>query len=191
LGQAQRALEKNNQLKKEEIMRTAVAPKVGLALDGFYRIHIVETKGKNKGKIVGDSGWLHNLIPSAGLTNYISYLFAQSAGSSSVHYMALGSSQSSIASSASSLVGEIAASLRQAIGASQFTSRASSTSGDTVRFLATFASGSTMPGTIACIGLYATTTGSIFCGGSFASSTLGTTQAVNCTYDVVFTASTS
>jgi hypothetical protein len=175
-------------------MRTQAqkVPKSGLTMEGFYRVHIVETKGKNRGKIVGDSGWQHNLIPNAGLTGYVSYLFAQSAGSSSIHYMALGSSQSAIASSASSLVGEIAASLRVAIGATQFTSRASSTSGDTVRFLATFASASTMPGTIACIGLYATSAAnSIFAGGSFASSTLGTTQAVNCTYDVVFTASTS
>jgi len=176
-------------------MRTATRRKEvtqsGIGMAGFYRVQVMG-EGKDKGKVVGDSGWQHNLIPSAGLTNYISYLFAQSAGSSIVGFMALGSIQSGLASDASSLPGDMAGSNRVAFASTQFTSRASSTSGDTVRFLATFASGATMPGTIGCIGLYnITDANSIFCGGSFASSTLGTTQAVNCSYDIVFTASTS
>lgn len=165
-------------------------PKVSFGVEGFYRVNIVNPDGTVK----GDSGWYHNLIPNAGLTGYITQLFGSSAGSSRVAYMQLGSAQSSIASSASSLVSEFGKSLMASIGSTQITTRASSTSGDTVRMLATFVSGSmfTTDGTIAGIGLYATTSAnSIFAGGSFASSTLGSNQAINCTYDVVFLASTS
>lgn len=166
-------------------------PKSGVAIDGFYRVNIVD----DKGKIKGDSGWKHNLITNAGLTTYISYLFGSSAGSARCFYMQLGSLQSALASSASSLPGEYGKSLMASIASTQITTRASSTSGDTVRMLATFVSNSIISATnqtIACIGLYQTTgASSIFCGGSFAASTLGNSQAINCTYDVVFTASTS
>lgn len=166
-------------------------PKVGLAIDGFYKVNIVNPDGRIK----GDSGWKHNLIPNAGLTGYISKLFGNSSGSSLVGFMQLGSLQSALASSGSSLPGEYGKSLMASLSSTQITTRASSTSGDTVRFLATFVSNSIISATnqtIACIGLYATTAAnSIFCGGSFASSTLGNSQAINCTYDVVFTASTS
>jgi hypothetical protein len=167
------------------------APKAGMKIDGFYRVNIVDPDGTIK----GDTGWKHNLIPSAGLTGYITQLFAGSAGSSRVGYMQLGSSQSSLASNASSLVGEYGKSLMASLGATQITTRSASTNGDTVRFLATFVSNSiisTTQQTIACIGLYNTTAAnSIMCGGSFASSTLGNSQAINCSYDLVFTASTS
>lgn len=164
---------------------------VGLALEGFYRVNITDPDGTIK----GDSGWKHNLITNAGLTTYISYLFGSSAGSARCAYMHLGSLQSALASSASTLPGEYGKSLAASIGATQITTRGASTAGDTVRFLATFVSNSiisTTAQTIACIGLYQTTgASSIFCGGSFASSTLGNSQAINATYDVVFTASTS
>jgi len=166
-------------------------PSVGLAIDGFYRVNIVEKDGK----VVGDSGWKHNLITSNGLTGYISKLFAGSAGSSRVGFMHLGSEQSALASNASILPGEYNKSLMASIASTQITTRGASNAGDTVRFLATFVSNSiisTTQQTIGCIGLYNTTgANSIFCGGSFASSTLGNSQAINCSYDVVFTASTS
>jgi hypothetical protein len=172
-------------------MKKQKTKSAGLAIDGFYRVNITDPDGT----IQGDSGWKHNLITNAGLTTYISYLFGSSAGSALVHYMQLGSSQSALASSASILPGEYGKSLMASVASTQITTRASSTSGDTVRMLATFVSNSiisTTAQTIACIGLYQTTgASSIFCGGSFASSTLGNSQAINCTYDVVFTASTS
>lgn len=166
-------------------------PKVGLAIDGFYRVNIVDPDGTIK----GDTGYKHNLITSDGLTTYISYLFGSSAGSVRCAYMQLGSLQSSLASGASILPGEYGKSLMASIASTQITTRAASTNGDTVRMLATFVSNSIISATnqtIACIGLYQTTgASSIFCGGSFAASTLGNSQAINCTYDVVFTASTS
>ena len=162
-----------------------------MAIDGFYRVNIVDPDGTIK----GDTGWKHNLIPSAGLTGYITQLFAGSAGSSRCGYMQLGSLQSSLATSASSLAGEYGKSLMASFGSTQITTRAASTAGDTVRFLATFVSNSIVSATnqtIACIGLYNTTAAnSIMCGGSFTASTLGNSQAINCSYDLVFTASTS
>lgn len=177
-------------MKKKAAPHKRGVPRLNFGVEGFYRVNLVDKDGTVK----GDSGWHHNLIPSDGLTGYISKLFASSAGSSLVHFMQLGTDQSSLASNASSLPAEINKSLMASIASSQITTRASSTSGDTVRFLATFVSNSafTTTSTIACIGLYATTSAnSIFAGGSFASSTLGSAQAVNCTYDVVFLASTS
>lgn len=166
-------------------------PKSGVGIEGFYRVNIVDPDGTVK----GDSGWKHNIIPSGGLTGYISYLFAGSAGSSRVGYMQLGSLVSSLATNDSSLAGEYGKSLMASIGATQFTSRAASAAGDSVRFLATFVSGSIISATnqtIGCIGLYNTTAAnSIMCGGSFTASTLGSNQAINCSYTVVFLASAS
>ena len=166
-------------------------PKVNMAVEGFYRINIVDPDGR----VHGDSGWKHNLITSGGLTAYVTYLFGGSAGSSRVGYMQLGSLASNLASDASSLPGEYGKSLMASIASTQITTRAGSTAGDTVRFLATFVSNSiisTTNQTIACIGLYATTNqSSVFCGGSFTASTLGQSQAINATYDAVFLASTS
>jgi len=162
-------------------------PQSGVAMHGFYRVSIVNKRGKVK----GDSGWHHNLITSSGLTNFLTQTFLRAAGSSAVSMAHLGSALSNLASSASSLVGEMAKSLMITL-ATASTSRAASTDGDTARFLGTFASNfAGASTTIACLGLYMTTTGSIFCGGSFASSTLATNQAVLITYDVVFVASTS
>jgi hypothetical protein len=183
-------LRRVRKMAKRKVNGGLKTPRTNFGVEGFYKVNIVDPDGTVK----GDSGWHHNLIPNAGLTGYISKLFAQSAGSSVVGFMQLGSSQSAIASSGSSLVAEFNKSLMASIGATQITTRASSTSGDTVRFLATFISNSmfTTDGTIAGIGLYNITgANSIFAGGSFASSTLGANQAINCTYDVVFLASTS
>ena len=176
---------------RKNLAKRSKTPKAGLSVDGFYRVNIVDPDGR----VRGDSGWKHNLITSGGLTAYITYLFGGSAGSSLVNRMMLGSLQSALATNASSLPGEYGKSLMATLASTQITTRAASNSGDTVRFLATFISNSiisTTAQTIACIGLYATTNqSSVFCGGSFASSTLGQSQAINCSYDVVFTASTS
>ena len=177
--------------KQMAVTRRKKNPKVNMAVEGFYRVNIVDPDGRVK----GDSGWQHNLITSGGLTAYVTYLFGGSAGSSLCNRMQLGSLQSALASDASSLPGEYGKSLMATFASTQITTRAGSTAGDTVRFLATFVSNSiisTTQQTIACIGLYATTNqSSIFCGGSFEASTLGQSQAVNCSYDVVFLASTS
>jgi len=166
-------------------------PQVSLGLSGFYRVNIVDPDGR----IAGDSGWKKNLIPVDGLLTYIAYRFVNSAGSYICpSYMNLGSLQSTLATNATILPGEMNKTLSASFGAtSNITTGYPSM---TNRFTATFVSNSMMAttgnSTIGCIGLYAyTTVNSIMCGGSFASSTLGSNQAINCTYDIVWTASTS
>lgn len=165
-------------------------PSAGFALDGFYRVNIVDPDGKIK----GDSGWNHNVITNLGLANYIAYAFVSTGGSTRITpaYMHLGSLQSSHASNAVNVTGAYGLSLAAAISTTQHTTRAAQSDGHTARFLTTFVSNSiisTTAQTIAAIGLFHTTNAtSMMCGGSFASSTLGNSQAINCTYDIVFSA---
>jgi hypothetical protein len=166
-------------------------PKVTAGIYGFYRVKIVDPV---KGKIKGDSKWHHNLITNT-ITNYLTQVLGASAGSSLLKYVALGSATTSALATAASasLPGEIAKSQMSSFGSTQITTRASSTAGDTLTFLATFTSNQFGASTtIGNLGLYATTSAnSYFCWGSFASSTVATNQAVNVTYQIVFIASTS
>ena len=167
-------------------------PGSSLGMSGFYRVNVVDPDGRVK----GDSGWKKNLIPFQGLLQYVVYRFATNAASAPVpQYMMLGSLESTLATNSTSLYGEYTKSTHYAaIGAtSNITTNYPSM---TNRFYATFPSNwlitAAGASTIGCIGLYCTTgASSIFCGGSFASSTLGSNQAVNCTYDIVWTASTA
>jgi hypothetical protein len=106
-------------------------------------------------------------------------------------YFALGSGNTSLATNATSLPGEIAGSQMVTLGAnSALTTRAASSDAGTTQYLATFSSnifGAST--TIGCAGLHATSTpGTVMCGGTFASSTVATNQAVNCTYQILFSA---
>jgi len=160
-------------------------PSSSVGLHGFYHLQIVD---EETGKIVGDSGRKHNLITSGGLTNYMTYVFAASAGSSVIGMAALGSG-SLVASNATILPGSFDTSLHVTVSKT-FITRAASSDGDTARYLATWVSG-TSTAQISNVGLYATTGVQIFCGGTYASSSIASNQAVNLTYDVVFVASAS
>ena len=158
-------------------------PQSAVGLHGFFRVAIVEG-----GKVVGDSGYKHNLITSGGLTQFMTYVFAQSASSRLVTLGALGSG-TALASNATILDGSFATTLHKTLSKT-FITRAASTDGDTARYLATWVSG-TSTGVIANVGLYGAATAQIFCGGTFASSSVASNQAVNLTYDICFIASTS
>lgn len=162
----------------------------GLVMKGFYRIQISEKDGR----IVGDSGWHKNTIPTAGLQYFISKTVAALAGSSQVQYGALGSSTAP-ATNATSLTGEFNWSTpkRQLIASSNvgYSSRTASNSADSVEFHWTMYSTNSFISTTSTlnnVGLFAETasTGTIFCGGTFASSTVGTAQNINCSYQVQF-----
>lgn len=159
-------------------------PVAGIGLHGFYRVAIVDPDGK----VVGDSGYKNNLITSGGLTFYLTYVFAKSAGSSVIEYAALGSA-SLVGTNATILPGSFSTSLHKTVSKTYIT-RATSDVGDTARFLATWVSG-TSTALISNVGLYAGTTATIFCGGTYASSSVASNQAINLTYDVVFIASAS
>ena len=160
-------------------------PSSHVGLHGFYHLQIVD---QETGEIVGDSGRQHNLITSGGLTNYMTYVFAASAGSSVIGMAALGSG-SLVATDATILPGSFATSLHKTVSKT-FIIRSTSAVGDIARYLATWVSG-TSTAQISNVGLYATTGVQIFCGGTFASSSVASNQAVNLTYDVVFIASSS
>jgi hypothetical protein len=158
-------------------------PTVSVGMHGMFRINIVED-----GEVVGDSGYKHNLITSMGITEYMTYVFASSAGSQVINLAALGSA-SLVASNATILPGSLATTLHKTVSKTYIT-RAASTDGDTARYLATWVSG-TSTALISNVGLYGVATDHIFCGGTYASSSIASNQAVNLTYDVIFLASTS
>jgi len=164
----------------------------GVMMGGFYRVKVVDKDGK----VSGDSGYTQNAVTNVGLSQYIAYAFASAGGSTRLTqpaYMNLGSSSyaSSSVSSATNISAGFPLSAGPAVTVTHIT-RAASSDGHTVRFTATFISSNcfTTTCTIACIGLFHTTNAtSAMCVGSFASSTLGSAQNVNATYDIVFTAS--
>lgn len=168
------------------------SPEVALTISGFYRVNIVDPDGTVK----GDSGYKKNVVSNLGVANYIAYAFASTSGSTAItpKFMHLGSLQSSHASSLVNVTGAFDLSLAQSISSTQHTTRPDQSNGHTVRFLATFVSNSiaTTTRTIAAIGLFHTTNAtSAMCAGSFASSTIGSAQAINCTYDIVFSATST
>ena len=160
-------------------------PTAGIGLHGFYRVAIVNEDGM----VAGDTGVLHNLIVSGGLTNYLTYVFASSAGSSQIGMAALGSGNTLIVTNSTIIPGVTATDLYKTVSKT-FITRAASSDGDTARFLATWVSG-TRTANIGAVGLVATTGVNFFCGGTYATSSVASNQAVNLTYDVVFLASAS
>jgi hypothetical protein len=161
-----------------------------MTIAGFYRVNIVDPDGTVK----GDSGYKKNTISNLGLANYLAYGFASSGGSTTLgppKFMHLGSLQSSHASSLVNVTGAFALSNAASISSTGHTTRAAQSDGHTVRFLATFISSNfaTTTLTLAAIGMFHTTNAtSAMCAGSFASSTIGSAQNVNATYDLVFSA---
>ena len=160
-------------------------PQAVVGLSGMYRVNIVNPDGT----IAGDSGWKKNVITNVGLHDYIVKKFLSAAGSLVPAYFALGSGNTSLGTAATSLPGQIAGSQMVALGANTAsTSRGASTDAATAQFLATFSSnifGAST--TIGIAGLHATSTpGTVMCGGTFASSTVATNQAVNCSYNLLF-----
>lgn len=160
-------------------------PTAVIGMTGMYRVQIVDQDGY----VAGDSGWHKNVITNVGLSDYITRKFLGATGSLAVSYFALGSGSTSLATNATSLPGQIAGSQMATI-ATASTSRANSGAADTAQYTATFTSnvfGAST--TIGCAGLHATSTpGSVMCGGTFATSTVATNQAVNCTYQIQFSA---
>jgi len=151
--------------------------KEGLKLRGFYRVHVADPDGS----IVGDSGWLENQITDSGVRYYLAYALGAIGGSIQVSHAALGSGTVP-ASNATSLDGEVVK--RQAITAASSGSTA-------VQFTATFSSTNsfvTNTQNISNIGLFnSSSTGTLFAGNTYASSSCATNQNVNTTYTITFT----
>lgn len=149
---------------------------------GSYRLQIVDPDGT----IQGDSGWHENQIVNDGFNQYLVLNLLGNGAAKSVTHIALGTGTQP-AAAGTSLQGELTqTSSRAAV------TTASSTSSLRARFTATFVSASSFVSTtmsLKNIGLFntsAVTTGTIFAGNTYDTSTCATNQAVNVTYDIDF-----
>ncbi len=146
---------------------------------GMFRVQILNPDGE----IAGDSGFVANQITNDGFNQYVVSLLGAIAGSKQISFVALGSGGAP-ASNATSLTGEV--------GSRTGVTAATSSSSKTVRFTATFPAGwHTSAGAgynISNIALANTSSGgTIFAGNTYASSACASNQAVNITYDIIFT----
>lgn len=143
---------------------------------GFYRVAITEGD-----KLVGDSGWNENQITNDGFNNFLAKLLGGISGSSQVSHMALGTGGAP-ATGDTTLSGEVE--VRAAVTA------ATSSNSKAVQFTATFASSDsfvTNTQNISNVGLFATSSsGTLFAGNTYASSSVATNQNVNATYTINF-----
>jgi hypothetical protein len=149
-----------------------------LKLANFARVQLVNPDGQ----IVGDSGWIHNVIGNVGRQHYLQFLIAAAANSKQISYMAFGSGNA-VAASENVLASEFthAQYSRMTVATSTLDSTA-------IRFAATYASGiNTTTYTINDVALVNSSTGgTIFCEATVNSSQWQSNQALNASYVVSF-----
>jgi hypothetical protein len=154
-------------------------------IEGFFRLQIEDGPS---GAIVGDSGWVKNMITDTGFQHYIVQLMGNSAGSARVSHAALGEGTAPGATGTSlesEVTGTNGTAGRKAVTFSE-------TGSKTCQWVCTFASTDsfvTQTETIRNVGLFSTSTvggGSIFAGNTYNTSTVATNQNVNLTYQVRF-----
>mgnify|MGYP001611997758 CR=1 FL=1 len=147
-----------------------------IAVKGFFHLQIVDKKTR---KIVGDSGLQENVITNYGLNNCI---VAAPIGAASVQAagMMLGSGTNPASTA-------IALPLSNTNYYKTF-AYSSVIASLTARMSQSF-DGTLGAATLANIGVFAVSTGSIIAGKTFASSALSTDQDVNCTYELRYTTS--
>jgi len=138
---------------------------------GFFRVQITEN-GKG---VVGDSGWKENQVTNDGIQQYVvNWLVGDTTNGKSITHLALGTG-SQPASNGTALEGEVEK--RQAVTTSIVASR-------TAQFTGQFASANsfvTNTQNISNVGLFNTsaqTTGTVFAGNTYASSSCATNQNV-------------
>jgi len=163
-------------------LRTRVREKGhgGIKIEGFCRLQIRDYDKNGLPSIVAaDSGWQGpNQVTNIGFMNYINYVLGGSAGSLLVSYAAVGTGTAP-ASSGGSLPGEIQARKPTTYSAPSSTQ---------IQWIASWASSDNTSGgniSVANAGLYQhSSTLSLMCGKTYTSSTWGTNQALNLTYQL-------
>lgn len=159
-----------------------------IKIRGFTRVHIFDQDGS----LVGDSGWLQNQITNLGVQQYLAYALGSIAGSKYVSHIVLGTGGAP-ASDATTLSGECVGTASGAPGSLRQAVTAASSGSTAVQFTATFSSSNsfvTATQNISNIGLFNTaayTTGTLFAGNTYNSSSCATNQNVNVTYTITFT----
>jgi hypothetical protein len=150
--------------------------KDGVKVRGFFHVQIVEGD-----KIVGDSGWLQNQVTNLGFNQFLVSALGSISGSKYASHLALGTGGAPAAPD-TALAGEVGT--RTAVTA------ATSSGSKTLRLTATFPSGwhtSSSAHNISNIGIFNSSSGgTLFAGNTYASSSCASNQAVNATYDVIF-----
>lgn len=139
---------------------------------GFTRMQIVDAKTK---KIVGDSGWGQNQITNYGFANC---MVAAPIGAASVQAAGFVLGSGTVpASSATALDGS---------NSDQYSAfgQSSVISSMTARMTASFAGSNGSMAVLANIGVLAASTGSLICGNTVDSSSLGTDQNLNVSYEL-------
>src|SRR5678816_4274363 len=163
--------------KRRTKLRTANDP---IKVRGFFRLNIIEDID-GRPRVVGDSGWVPNLITNEGFRSFLARTLGAIASSSQIGFAALGTGAAPIATD-TSLANELtdAATMRMAVTA------ATSSTSKAVIFTFTLNSGITTGShNISNVGLFAasvTNAGTCFAGNTYTSSALATNQAVNGTY---------
>jgi hypothetical protein len=154
----------------------------GVSLKGCFRLNIRED-----GKVVGDSGWLDNLVTDDGIDKFFARCFAGSAGSLQVSHLSIGTGGSP-SSADTALDGEIVEASERAAVSLAFTQRTNSTATATMQFAATLASSDsfiTAAANISNIGLInSVTDGTMMAGNTYTSSNLATNQNVEMSYQI-------
>lgn len=148
-----------------------------IKIKGMSRLQIVDEKTR---RIVGDTGWRENQITNYGLNSCI---VAAPIGAASVQAagMIIGSGTVP-ASSATALDGS---------NTDQYSTFAQSAVQGSLsaRMTQSFDGAASSMATLANVGILAASTGSLIAGLTFASSSLGTDQDVNCTYEFQYSTS--
>lgn len=142
-----------------------------IKIKGFFRVQIVD---KKTGKIVGDSGWKENQITNYGFNNC---LCATPIGAASVQGAGLmlgsGTAPASSATALPNANTDYYAAFAYSSVLSSLTARVSASFDGTLG-----------AATMANVGVFAASTGSIIAGNTFSSSALSTDQDINVSYEL-------
>lgn len=148
-----------------------------IKVKGCFRLHIVDPDGT----IRGDSGWNTNLVTNEGFKQYLVMALGSISGSKYLGYAALGTGAGPSAADTA---------LGSEVGTRQALTMATTTGSKTLDCRATFASGwhtSSGAYNISSVGLVNSSSGgTLFAGTTYASSSCASNQAVNLTYQIIF-----
>jgi hypothetical protein len=163
-----------------EVVEEKEVPISGIQAKGFFHLQLEED-----GEIVGDSGWVPNLVTRHGF-NHICLLTGTALTGTQFSHLNVGTGGAP-ATNATSLTNEVTG---QSSPGPRQTATASTTDSVTLRFVGTMSSSNsfvTQSENISNVGIFNHSTGSSLCAGAvYTSSTVATNQNVNITYDLVF-----
>lgn len=157
-------------------MRTKRKPQ-NIRIGGFIRAQIVDKKTR---RILGDSGWFKNQITNYGMANCFC---AAPIGAASVQAAGLVLGSGTEPNATHTVLDGSNSDQYSAFGQSTVTNSVSA------RVTQSFDGGNSSMATVANVGVLAASTGSLIAGGTFASSSFGTDQTLNISYQFNYSTS--